>query len=101
MSLSISFQKIVKVQIREDLTQEELLPRLATSSTLGILTSASEPPISHLVKPVTKPPSTKVEIRNKTVTFPTTEPGKTSGIVSQSHVAQKFTDTWNAVLRYQ
>lgn len=71
-------KKIVKVQIREDLTQEELLPRLATSSTLGILTSASEPPISHLVKPVTKPPSTKVEIRNKTVTFPTTEPGKTS-----------------------
>ncbi|XP_058534642.1 centrosomal protein of 192 kDa [Ochotona princeps] len=71
-------KKIVKVQIREDLTQEELLPRLATSSTLGILTSASEPPVSHLVKPVTKPPSTKVEIRNKTVTFPTTEPGKTS-----------------------
>ncbi|XP_062057295.1 centrosomal protein of 192 kDa isoform X1 [Lepus europaeus] len=70
-------KKIVKVQIREDLAQEELLPHL-TSSTFGILTSASEPSVSHLVKPVTKPPSTKVEIRNKTIAFPITEPGKTS-----------------------
>ncbi|XP_062933366.1 centrosomal protein of 192 kDa isoform X4 [Cynocephalus volans] len=70
-------KKIVKVQIREDLTQEELLPRLASSS-CGVLPSASEPSVSHLVKPITKPPSTKVEIKNKTVTFPVTEPGKTS-----------------------
>ncbi|KAM5304920.1 centrosomal protein of 192 kDa isoform 3-T3 [Glossophaga mutica] len=69
-------KKIVKVQIREELTQEELFNRLA-SSPFGI-PSVTEPLISHLVKPMTKPPSTKVEIRNKTVTFPTTEPGETS-----------------------
>ncbi|XP_032149342.1 centrosomal protein of 192 kDa isoform X6 [Sapajus apella] len=69
-------KKIVKVQIREDLTQVELLTRL-TSKPFGILSPVSEP-FGHLVKPMTKPPSTKVEIRNKSITFPTTEPGKTS-----------------------
>uniref|UniRef100_A0A8C6R3L5 Centrosomal protein of 192 kDa n=1 Tax=Nannospalax galili TaxID=1026970 RepID=A0A8C6R3L5_NANGA len=73
-------KKIVKVQIQEDLTQE-LLSNLAPS-TFGILAPASEPSISHLTKPVTKPPSTKVEIRSKTVIFPPTEPGKTSDINS-------------------
>ncbi|XP_036100843.1 centrosomal protein of 192 kDa isoform X6 [Molossus molossus] len=70
-------KKIVKVQIQEDLTQEELLTRLA-SSPFGIPSLVTEPLTRHLVKPMTKPPSTKVEIRNKTVTFPTTEPGETS-----------------------
>ncbi|KAM5219037.1 centrosomal protein of 192 kDa isoform 2-T2 [Hipposideros larvatus] len=69
-------KKIVKVQIREDLTQEELLTRLASRP--FDIPSPAEPSASHLVKPMTKPPSTKVEIRNKTVTFPTTEPGETS-----------------------
>lgn len=67
---------MVKVQIREDLTQEPL-PHLA-SSTFGSLAPGPEPSISHLTKPITKPPSTKVEIRSKTVIFPPTEPGKTS-----------------------
>ncbi|KAF0874655.1 CE192 protein, partial [Crocuta crocuta] len=70
-------KKIVKVQIREDLTQKELLTHLA-SSPFGILSPGTEPSACHLVKPMTKPPSTKVEIRNKTVTFPATEPGETS-----------------------
>nr|XP_019574786.1 PREDICTED: centrosomal protein of 192 kDa-like isoform X2 [Rhinolophus sinicus] len=69
-------KKIVKVQIREDFTQEELLTRLASSP--FSIPSPAEPSSSHLVKPMTKPPSTKVEIRNKTVTFSTTEPGETS-----------------------
>uniref|UniRef100_A0A452DKK2 Uncharacterized protein n=1 Tax=Capra hircus TaxID=9925 RepID=A0A452DKK2_CAPHI len=70
-------KKIVKVQIREDLTQEELFTHL-TSSPLGILSQETERAV-NLVKPATKPPSTKVELRNKTVTFPPTEPGETSG----------------------
>lgn len=70
-------KKIVKVQIREDLTQEDLFPRVA-SSPFGILSRITEPSVSHLVKPVVKPPSTEVKIRNKTMTFPTTEPGETS-----------------------
>lgn len=82
-----SFQKIVKVQIREDLTQEDLFPRVA-SSPFGILSRITEPSVSHLVKPVVKPPSTEVKIQNKTMTFPTTEPGETSGIISQDHVIQ-------------
>lgn len=69
----------MKVQIQEDLTQKELLTRLA-SSPFGILSPGTEPSVCHLVKPMTKPPSTKVEIRNKTVTFPATEPGETSGV---------------------
>uniref|UniRef100_A0A8C2PH80 Centrosomal protein 192 n=1 Tax=Capra hircus TaxID=9925 RepID=A0A8C2PH80_CAPHI len=72
-----SLMKIVKVQIREDLTQEELFTHL-TSSPLGILSQETERAV-NLVKPATKPPSTKVELRNKTVTFPPTEPGETSG----------------------
>ncbi|XP_044099598.1 centrosomal protein of 192 kDa isoform X1 [Neovison vison] len=70
-------KKIVKVQIREDLTQKEL-PAHLTTSTFGILSPGAEPAVGHLVKPVTKPRSTKVEIRNKTITFPATEPGETS-----------------------
>ncbi|CAO2594351.1 Centrosomal protein of 192 kDa, partial [Lemmus lemmus] len=69
-------KKMVKVQIREDLTQEPL-PHLA-SSMFGILVPGPEPSISHLTKAVTKPPSTKVAIRNKTVIFPPTEPGQAS-----------------------
>ncbi|XP_057644455.1 centrosomal protein of 192 kDa isoform X1 [Chionomys nivalis] len=69
-------KKMVKVQIREDLTQEPL-PHLATS-TFGILVPGPEPSISHLTKPITKPPSTKVAIRSKTVIFPPTEPGQAS-----------------------
>ena len=75
-------RKWLRVQIREDLTQEPL-PHLA-SSTFGILVPGPEPSISHLTKPVTKPPSTKVAIRSKTVIFPPTEPGQASGTVSQS-----------------
>ncbi|XP_048219052.1 centrosomal protein of 192 kDa isoform X2 [Perognathus longimembris pacificus] len=70
-------KKFVKVQIQEDLTEEDLLTRLA-SSTFGILTPTSEPPISHMTKPAVKPPSTKVELRSKMIAFPTTESGKTS-----------------------
>ncbi|KAG8505180.1 Centrosomal protein of 192 kDa [Galemys pyrenaicus] len=66
-------EKIVKVQIREDLTQQELVTHL-TSNTFGILSPSTEPAVSYLAKPITKPPSTKVEIRNKTVTFSVTEP---------------------------
>lgn len=90
------FQKMVKVQIREDLTQESL-PHLA-SSTFGNLAPGPEPSISHLTKPITKPPSTKVEIRSKTVIFPPTEPGKTSGIVSQSSVSQMSAAAYSLVL---
>ncbi|XP_060056607.1 centrosomal protein of 192 kDa isoform X3 [Erinaceus europaeus] len=70
-------KKMVKVQIREDLAQKELLTHLS-SIPLGIQSQESDPVVHHLAKPMTKPPSTKVEIRNKTITFPATEPGETS-----------------------
>ncbi|KAM4841247.1 centrosomal protein of 192 kDa isoform 1-T2 [Thomomys bottae] len=70
-------KKFVKIQIQEDLTQEELLTHL-TSNTFGILTPTPEPPISQMIKPIIKPPSTKIEIKSKMITFPTTEAGKTS-----------------------
>ncbi|XP_066102895.1 centrosomal protein of 192 kDa isoform X2 [Saccopteryx bilineata] len=71
-------KKIVRVQIREDLTQKGLLTRLA-SSQFEMFSSVTEPLTSYLVKPMKRPPSTKVEIRTKTVSFPPTEPGETSG----------------------
>lgn len=86
----------MKVQIREDLTQEELLTCLASRP--FDIPSPAEPSASHLVKPMTKPLSTKVEIRNKNVTFPTTEPGKTSGIISQYYLIQKSTDILSVIL---
>ncbi|KAM8784129.1 centrosomal protein of 192 kDa [Rhynchonycteris naso] len=71
-------KKIVRVQIREDLTQKGLLTRLA-SSQFGMYSPVTESLTSYLVKPMKRPPSTKVEIRTKIVSFPPTEPGETSG----------------------
>lgn len=87
----------MKIQIREDLTQQELLTHLA-SSTFGILSPGTEPSVSYLVKPMTKPPSTKVEIRNKTITFPATEPGETSGMISQGYRIHMATDLLSLTL---
>ncbi|XP_036613779.1 centrosomal protein of 192 kDa isoform X2 [Trichosurus vulpecula] len=66
-------QKVVKVQIREDITKEGLSTCLASKQIL-----TSESPVSHMLKLLTKPPSTKIEIKTKTITFPETEPGETS-----------------------
>lgn len=86
----------MKVQIREDFTQEELLTPSA-SSPFEISSRVTEPSVSHLVKPMTKPPSTKVEIKNKTVTFPTVEPGETSGILSQDYLIKMSTDILSVI----
>ncbi|CAK7306431.1 Centrosomal protein of 192 kDa [Vulpes lagopus] len=77
-------KKIVKVKIRENLTRKELLTHLASSS-FGILSPKTDPCVNRLAKPMTKPPSTKVEMRNKTATCPATEPGDTSDVVSQEN----------------
>ncbi|XP_027708166.1 centrosomal protein of 192 kDa isoform X3 [Vombatus ursinus] len=66
-------QKVVKVQIREDIIKEVPSTSLASKQIL-----TSESPVSHMLKLFTKPPSTKVEIKTKTITFPETEPGETS-----------------------
>ncbi|XP_075386005.1 centrosomal protein of 192 kDa isoform X3 [Tenrec ecaudatus] len=71
-------KKIVKIQIQEDLTQQEGPCAPWASSQFGILSSGPELSARHLVKSIIQPPSTKVEIRNSTVTFPPTEPGETS-----------------------
>ncbi|XP_068955575.1 centrosomal protein of 192 kDa [Petaurus breviceps papuanus] len=68
-----SGQKVVKVQIREDITKEGLSTCLASKQIL-----TSESPVSHMPNLFTKSPSTKVEIKTKTITFPETEPGETS-----------------------
>ncbi|XP_074058182.1 centrosomal protein of 192 kDa [Macrotis lagotis] len=62
-------QKIVKVQIQEDITKEGPSTQLASKQ---ILTSESL--VSHMVKPS----SAKVGIKTKIITFPETEPGKTT-----------------------
>uniref|UniRef100_A0A8C8RAL7 Centrosomal protein 192 n=1 Tax=Pelusios castaneus TaxID=367368 RepID=A0A8C8RAL7_9SAUR len=69
-------QKVIKVQIREDITQGTPSTG-STSKKLDILTPPSES-ITHMVKPFPKLPSTKVEIKNRTIVFPETGSGESS-----------------------
>ncbi|XP_067402161.1 centrosomal protein of 192 kDa [Emydura macquarii macquarii] len=71
-----SGQKLIKVQIQEDITQDISSTGL-TSKKLDVLTPASES-IIHMIKPLPKLPSTKVEIRNRTIVFPETGSGESS-----------------------
>uniref|UniRef100_A0A8C3SWP5 Centrosomal protein 192 n=1 Tax=Chelydra serpentina TaxID=8475 RepID=A0A8C3SWP5_CHESE len=69
-------QKFIKVQIREDIAQDVSLTS-STSKKLNVLTPPSESVI-HMIKPLPKLPSTKVEIKNRTVIFPETGFGESS-----------------------
>ncbi|XP_038602144.1 LOW QUALITY PROTEIN: centrosomal protein of 192 kDa [Tachyglossus aculeatus] len=70
-------QKVVKVQIREDVSHE-VASTSSASKQVAVLSPIPETPITHMVKPITKPPSTKVEIKNRTITFPETVSGESS-----------------------
>uniref|UniRef100_A0A8D0H067 Centrosomal protein of 192 kDa n=1 Tax=Sphenodon punctatus TaxID=8508 RepID=A0A8D0H067_SPHPU len=70
-------QEIIKVHIRENISQEAPATGF-TARKLNVLPPHSEPPIVHRIKPLPKPPSTKVEIRNRTLIFPQTASGESS-----------------------
>ncbi|MEE6464584.1 hypothetical protein FKM82_006296 [Ascaphus truei] len=69
-------QKFIKVQIREDVTLD-MSATGATPQQLANLLPHSETPI-HVAKPLHKPPSTKVEMKNRTLVFPKTASGESS-----------------------
>uniref|UniRef100_A0A674ITQ1 Centrosomal protein 192 n=1 Tax=Terrapene triunguis TaxID=2587831 RepID=A0A674ITQ1_9SAUR len=69
-------QKFIKVQIREDIAQD-VSSTGSASKKLDVLTPSSESVI-HMIKPLPKLPSTKVEIKNRTIIFPETRFGESS-----------------------
>ncbi|XP_058878688.1 centrosomal protein of 192 kDa isoform X1 [Acipenser ruthenus] len=74
-------QKFIKVQILADIAPEVSATASSTKQ-LSVLPAQPETPILQMAKPFPKPPSTNVEIKNKTLIFPTT----TSGASSESHL---------------
>ncbi|XP_064409611.1 centrosomal protein of 192 kDa isoform X3 [Latimeria chalumnae] len=68
-------QKLIKVQIREDVALDA---STSTAKPLKGLTAQPQAPIIHMAKPLPKPPSTKIEIKNRTILFPPTVSGDTS-----------------------
>nr|XP_032647898.1 centrosomal protein of 192 kDa-like isoform X1 [Chelonoidis abingdonii] len=69
-------QKFIKVQIREDIA-EDVSSTGSASEKLDVLTPPSESVI-HMIKPLPKLPSTKVEIKNRAIIFPETRFGESS-----------------------
>ncbi|XP_010134588.1 PREDICTED: centrosomal protein of 192 kDa-like, partial [Buceros rhinoceros silvestris] len=68
-------QKFIKVQIQEAQREPgaDFLPRRH-----DIFALHSESPTVHVAKPLAALPSTKMEIRNRTIVFPKTRPGHSS-----------------------
>ncbi|XP_030408560.1 centrosomal protein of 192 kDa isoform X6 [Gopherus evgoodei] len=69
-------QKFIKVQIREDIAQD-VSSTGSASKKLEVLTPPSES-VTHMIKPLPKLPSTKVEIKNRAIIFPETRFGESS-----------------------
>ncbi|XP_054841844.1 centrosomal protein of 192 kDa [Eublepharis macularius] len=69
-------QKFVRVQIREN-TSEEQSRRNPTVPNLGARHHNTELPV-NVIKPLQKPPSTQLEIKNRTIVFPETKSSENS-----------------------
>uniref|UniRef100_A0A452I308 Uncharacterized protein n=1 Tax=Gopherus agassizii TaxID=38772 RepID=A0A452I308_9SAUR len=69
-------QKFIKVQIRKDIAQD-VSSTGSASKKLDVLTPPSES-VTHMIKPLPKLPSTKVEIKNRAIIFPETRFGESS-----------------------
>lgn len=65
--------------IREEIVQD---------ASAGLASKTSTPPSRspriHMAKPLPKPPSTKVQIKNRTIVFPETGTGESSGNITFS-----------------
>ncbi|XP_066546802.1 centrosomal protein of 192 kDa isoform X2 [Amia ocellicauda] len=70
-------QKFIRVQIREDLTLD-VSATACTAKQLGVLPAQPETPVLQMAKPLPKPGSSKVEIKNRTLVFPATGSGEIS-----------------------
>lgn len=71
-------QKFIKVQIREENVQD--VPGAGSPSRRrDIFTLQSASPTVHVAKPLSALPLTKMEIKNRSVLFPKTRAGESSG----------------------
>ena len=86
VNLYTVLDQFIKVQIRQDLALD--VSAVPTDATLSALPAEAATPVLPVAKLGSKPPLTPhtlqtrqalVEISNKTVTFPTTTSGETSG----------------------
>uniref|UniRef100_K7F848 Centrosomal protein 192 n=1 Tax=Pelodiscus sinensis TaxID=13735 RepID=K7F848_PELSI len=69
-------KSFIKVQIRQNVAQD-VSSTTSMSKKLDVFTPPSAS-ITHMIKPFTKLPSSKVEIKNKTIIFPETGSGESS-----------------------
>ncbi|KFV54164.1 Centrosomal protein of 192 kDa, partial [Gavia stellata] len=70
-------QKFIKVQIREAVAHS-VSGADFPSRRHDVFTPQSESPTIHVAKPLSVLPLTKMEIKNRTIVFPTTRPGQSS-----------------------
>ncbi|XP_048364489.1 centrosomal protein of 192 kDa [Sphaerodactylus townsendi] len=68
-------QKFIRVQIHENTSEQSR--KNPTAPTLGPRHHHIELPV-NIIKPLQKPPSTRIEIKNRTLVFPKTKSGKNS-----------------------
>ncbi|XP_015276423.1 PREDICTED: centrosomal protein of 192 kDa-like [Gekko japonicus] len=68
-------QKIVRVQIHENTSEQSR--RNPTVPNLGLRHHHTELPV-NIIKPLQKPPSTQIEIKNRTLVFPETKSSESS-----------------------
>lgn len=74
-------QKFIKVQIQEAVAQS-VSGADFPSRRRDTCTPQSESPTVHVAKPLSVLPLTKMEIKNRTVVFPRTRPGHSSGNIA-------------------
>lgn len=74
-------QKFIKVKIREAVAQS-VSGADFPSRRRDIFIPQSESPTVHVAKPLPVLPLTKMEIKNRTIVFPKTRPGQTSGNIA-------------------
>ncbi|XP_061450712.1 centrosomal protein of 192 kDa [Rhineura floridana] len=71
-----SGQKLVRVQIRENISEKQS-EKVSPVVKVGVHHQQPELPVIH-IRPLQKPPSTKLEVKNRTVFFPETRSGEIS-----------------------
>nr|XP_033790035.1 centrosomal protein of 192 kDa isoform X2 [Geotrypetes seraphini] len=71
-------QKFVKVQIQEDIAMDIPTSRPLSKQLVKLSPRSGGKPIIHVAKPLIKLPSTKIEIKNRTLVFPNAESSESS-----------------------
>ncbi|XP_039594435.1 centrosomal protein of 192 kDa isoform X2 [Polypterus senegalus] len=86
-------QKSVKVQIRESPASEGSVS-LSSQTTQNLFPAVSDTSAMQMSKPLQKSPSTKVKVRNESLTFPVTSSGASSASVLEIENPDEKEITW-------